>query len=610
MPSRFEIVAELSRHGRAVLYHARDVTSGDEITLRRYLGDAEELEPLGQALAEIASLEHPNLERFIEIGEDDEGLFAIVDKPGGESLTDLLKRGPLTVKEFEQVAQQLLTALCALHEAGYAHLALRPGLVRIEPQETGELQLRLTGYGEGFGRASATGQADIATYRCCAPEHWLGEPVGRRTDVYALGCILYEALAGRPAFQGDTAETMRSAHLEHDVAPLERAAPHAPAWMTAWVMHLMEPSADQRVKNAMQARELYEQREASLASIAGAPQQAQTYVQPVMPPSSPAPVAYPIPTIQPMRPLHPVTAEVPSARATSSAIPVVIEGTGGYRRPAAPLRPAAKAIPAVPPPTTGRSKEEVRVLFSMVVAGVLVIAIAAYLFMVRQSATKDNDAASAPLTPIAAGLVLQLDADRPDTVFREASNSRIRRWKNATGKPPHLQQATRDAMPALLAKDLAGKSTMDFGPTNSGQWLEFTDDNGKPMNLAAIRSVFWVLKGSNFLLTDDNTTHFHRGDPEGSPTAKILRNPEAETMKVRLNGNDVSAAATALPEDYSIISAVTTKPLEASRLCKDRNEPTRRGGQQIAEILIYDRPLNAAEVAQVESYLRRKWFGQ
>ena len=120
------------------------------------------------------------------------------------------------------------------------------------------LDARVVGFGETLHRA------DAHSHRCAAPEYWKGTALGRRTDVYALGCILYEMLSGQPAFVGSTLEAMQSAHLKQDFVPLAQLARQAPLWMTAWVTKLLTPNDAWRLRNITQAMELYQMAEQSL----------------------------------------------------------------------------------------------------------------------------------------------------------------------------------------------------------------------------------------------------------------------------------------------------------------------------------------------------------
>ena len=257
MSSHYEILNVLSNVGQVKLAVAREKGSDRELWLRRYTVAADESESLHGILDAVIQAQRPNLETILEAGKDDEGWFAAIEKPQGVTLTEMLKRGPLTVQEFDQLVQQTLAALAVLHEKRIAHLALRPEVIWVN-KEGGTMKVCIAGVGEGQVRRLSDAAADPGSYRCMAPEFWQQEPVGRRTDVYALGCIFYEALAGRPAFSAKTAEEMIQLHLRPNVTPLNVLAPHMQIWATSWVMAMMDGNAATRLRNVKAARSRYE----------------------------------------------------------------------------------------------------------------------------------------------------------------------------------------------------------------------------------------------------------------------------------------------------------------------------------------------------------------
>ncbi len=642
MNPRFEVIQELHSHSRARLLRVRDLEAeGAEVTIRRYMGTPEEIESLQSLLIGVAELDHPNIERFIELGDDEEGLFAVVEAPWGESLAEVLANGPLTAVEFDQVTRQLLEALSTLHSGGYPHLALRPEVVRMLKDETGAWQIRLTGFGEGFSKPQDAEQADIAAYRCCAPEHWRGEPVGRRTDVYALGCILYEALAGRQAFPGNNAQTLRQSHLEHDVTPLDKEAPQVARWVAAWVMKLMEPDVGYRLKNMEQARGLYDMGEqslpATLSALAPPPPPVQNFGRPAEAPVWAVPVAEaetPAPTPIQHYPVSPATAMVPvpiqPGSYTTQMVPVgggrpVTPGHGTAPRPVAAvpgrgsrpvaLHPASRSTSAVRAAGgTGkpaRSGEEKRVLFSIIGGAVCLVAIVLF-FVLGRSGSETVVKGPSTLT-VTNGILIHLDSTAAGTLSLDPSTGRIRRWENVKGGPLLAVQMDGNAQPARSTKGPGGKLVVDFGGPGSGRWMQFGNSGGGLLRQDKIRTVFWVGRGVGFLLGDNSTYSFHRGYPEWSSgggaiwSDKHIAN-EVKNGVTRLNGQTVDGNKAKFGGDeMTVISLVTTGNVAASYLCRDRDIAVRTGGQTIGEVILYNRALSDSEVQQVEGYLMSKW---
>ncbi|MBN8419278.1 MAG: protein kinase [Verrucomicrobia bacterium] len=338
MSSRFEILRPLEEDTASKLLLVRDNKRGEELRLRRFkTTKPEEIEGLQELFRQLAPLQNPHLDRLIDFGSDKDGFYTIAAGAlPGETLSEVLERGPLTSKEFETVASQLLDAVSALHEEAIVHGSLRPDFVRISGKSAADWQVTLHGFGQGFASRDDSKEEQIRAYRCTAPEQWQDGTTRRRTDVYALGCILYEALTARPPFDGRALKELKLKHLGHDLAPLQKIASHVPGWMCAWVMHLMAVDPEQRPRKAGAAKELFERREAPLL-----PEQPPRQ-EPVPETASTKP---PITFLQQPQ-SAPVTLPSPqhgARNATSSTIPI---SPGPHLAAGRPKRPTAALMPA------------------------------------------------------------------------------------------------------------------------------------------------------------------------------------------------------------------------------------------------------------------------
>ena len=343
MSSRFEILRPLEEDTASKLLLVHDNKRGAELRLRRFKTQKqEEIDGLQELFRQLADLPDPHLDRLIDFGSDKDGFYTIVAGPlPGETLPQVLERGPLTEQEFETVATQLLDVLSVLHEAAVVHGSLRPDFVRISGKSAADWQVTLHGFGQGFAPRDSSPDEQIRAYRCTAPEQWEDGTTRRRTDVYALGCILYEALTARAPFDGRALKELRLKHLGHDLTPLKKQAAHVPDWVTSWVMHLMAADPEQRPRKAAAARELFLRREAPAA----------------LPHPEPAPI--PAPATPPANYIqHPLSAPVtlPSPHhgarnATSSTIPIAAGPHVAANRPKRPtpaLMPAQRKTAAAP----------------------------------------------------------------------------------------------------------------------------------------------------------------------------------------------------------------------------------------------------------------------
>lgn len=261
MSSRFSIQQVLSEHGTGQLARALDMSSGSPVVIRIFkCASDDERASLEALMGVLAEIRHPNLEPVREIVREGGDLIVVTELVEGETIAEVVARGPLAVDEFKQVAAQLLGALSAAHQRGAVHGSIHAGRILIS--RTGQpLRVCITGWGLGFSDG-AKGD-DFSAFLCVPPEQWEQHPARRRSDVYSLGCVFYQALSGRSPFDGKSLKEVRHKHMHHDVRPLEQVAPQAPAWLCGWVMSLLNPSTDERMASATAALDAYRTAEAS-----------------------------------------------------------------------------------------------------------------------------------------------------------------------------------------------------------------------------------------------------------------------------------------------------------------------------------------------------------
>ncbi|MGW7255077.1 serine/threonine-protein kinase [Streptomyces sp. NPDC054834] len=166
------------------------------------------------------SLNHPNVVGVLDFGEHERGLFLVMELVEGDSLARLLATsGPLPAAHVARMAAEAAAGLAAAHRQGIVHRDIKPANLLLDAD--GTLKIGDFGIARFFddpGAAlTATGQI-VGTSLYLAPERALGKPAGPASDVYSLGCVLYQLLTGRPPFQGDSALMILHQHL--DAAPV------------------------------------------------------------------------------------------------------------------------------------------------------------------------------------------------------------------------------------------------------------------------------------------------------------------------------------------------------------------------------------------------------
>ncbi|MPZ16955.1 MAG: protein kinase [Luteitalea sp.] len=219
---RYAIERKLGQGGMGVVYAARDQRLERRVALKMLSSLASDETARKRFWREArlaASISHPNVCQLYEIGEDAGELFIAMELLEGESLAERVRRGPLSVAETVPIGLEVLAALSALHARDVVHRDLKPSNVFLTPHGVKLLDFGLarTSQLEPAGLSSATeltrAGVVVGTPRYMAPEQVTGEALDPRADLFAVGAMLFEMLAGRPAFTGRSAVEILHATL-------------------------------------------------------------------------------------------------------------------------------------------------------------------------------------------------------------------------------------------------------------------------------------------------------------------------------------------------------------------------------------------------------------
>lgn len=264
---RYKIYEQLGAGGNGAVYRAYDTQLKRWVAIKRLLTatEATSEDPstaeLRREADTLASLRNANIVTIFDVGTDDEGLFMVMELLEGPDLADTIATAPLGYDDFKQLAEQTLEALLAAHQLRILHRDIKPENIKVERLPGGRLQAKLIDFGLARAGLGARKQTEdhtgsvMGSIYYMAPEQLSREPVDIRTDLYALGCVLYESIAARKPFDGKTVNEVIDKHLDHDVVPLGQLCPHLPQWLTYWVMRLMSCKPDERPASAQQAIE-------------------------------------------------------------------------------------------------------------------------------------------------------------------------------------------------------------------------------------------------------------------------------------------------------------------------------------------------------------------
>jgi serine/threonine-protein kinase len=225
---RYRLESVVATGGMGTVWAAEDLLLGLAET-----GDPLAADRVRREARTAASLRHPNLACVYDYGHEDGLDFLVMELLDGESLAARLDGlGALRPDQAAWIATEVAGALDAAHRAGIVHRDVKPGNVVLTTD--GEVKLLDFGIAAIAGERAAPGQGGlIGTAPYLAPECALGAPAEPASDVYALAVVVYEMLAGRPPFSGESAAAAAAAHVHQPPPPLGVVAPGVPPAMAA-----------------------------------------------------------------------------------------------------------------------------------------------------------------------------------------------------------------------------------------------------------------------------------------------------------------------------------------------------------------------------------------
>uniref|UniRef100_UPI003B3B54CE serine/threonine-protein kinase n=1 Tax=Nakamurella sp. TaxID=1869182 RepID=UPI003B3B54CE len=234
----YRVESLLDRGGMANVYEATDVRLERRVALKILaFHDPDGSDFRERFLREsrfAASLDHPNIVPIYEAGESDGLLYIAMRLVRGTNLSRLIRReGPLDPPRTLAVLSPVADALDLAHAAGLVHRDVKPANILLAESADGRPHVYLSDFGltrraSAMSRLTEAGSF-IGTMAYISPEQIRGEPVSARSDLYALGCVAYECLAGTPPFVRDDQAALMWAHLSQYPAPLGPAHPELAA---------------------------------------------------------------------------------------------------------------------------------------------------------------------------------------------------------------------------------------------------------------------------------------------------------------------------------------------------------------------------------------------
>jgi len=283
----YRIVRKIGEGGMGVVYEAWDERLERAVAIKtiRGVGARDEARKrLWHEARSLARVSHPNVCQVFDADEDGETLFLVLELLEGQSLADRLAAGPLAASETARIARQILAALGALHGLGIVHRDLKPSNVFLTPHAVKLLDFGLARSTGASPPAGAGGEATVTnltapgtilgTPHYMSPEQAGGVAAGPAADIFAAGCILYEMLTGKRAFDGDS-----FVDVLYQVMHQEPPAPEGPPEIQAFhqvVRRALAKRPQDRYASAMEMAEALDAATVSAGPVAAPPARTAT----------------------------------------------------------------------------------------------------------------------------------------------------------------------------------------------------------------------------------------------------------------------------------------------------------------------------------------------
>jgi serine/threonine protein kinase/tetratricopeptide (TPR) repeat protein len=261
--AQYEIVSPLGSGGMGQVYRARDLRLDRDVAIKvmadHIASDPDMRQRFETEARAVAALSHPSILSIHELAVVDGFQMAVMELLEGQTLRERIKKGAIPWRDGVEIAAVIADGLAAAHTKGIIHRDLKPenvfltsdGSVKILDFGLALQRLEIaTVTGNGVTLAATAPRAVMGTFGYMSPEQVLGERVDGRSDIFALGCMLYEMLSGRRLIAGDTPQEMIANVLHRSVPDLSSVDPLAPPELRAIVARCIDRERSRRFESA------------------------------------------------------------------------------------------------------------------------------------------------------------------------------------------------------------------------------------------------------------------------------------------------------------------------------------------------------------------------
>ena len=259
LSGRYRLVAHLARGGMADVYDADDLLLNRHVAIKilhaNFAADAAFVTRFRREAQAAANLSHPNIVAIYDWGQEGDTYYMVMELIEGRTLREILKNeGALLPRRSGEIAAEAAAALEVAHQAGVFHRDIKPGNIMI----TNDGGVKVTDFGiaralDDSEELTKTG-AVIGTATYFSPEQAQGLPADGRSDIYSLGVVLYEMLAGRPPFTGESPVAVAYQHVSEYAPTPVQVSPEVPEELSMIVETAMAKSPEERYQTAADLR--------------------------------------------------------------------------------------------------------------------------------------------------------------------------------------------------------------------------------------------------------------------------------------------------------------------------------------------------------------------
>src|SRR5262245_5389879 len=272
---RYQLEEALGSGAMATVWRARDNRLDRPVAVktlnRGELRDPSAAARFDREARTVARLSHPNIGSVYDVGTQDGTGYIVMELVDGVTVASMLAEGPLPIDRAASIGRQTAEALGAAHATGIVHRDVKPANIMVTP--AGRVKVCDFGIAHELHASGVTLTAPdtaIGTAAYMAPEQAAGEPVDARTDLYALGCVMYAMLAGAPPFTGDRPIEVVYQQLHNEPAPLRSRRAEVPPALDALVTGLLAKNPADRPADAATVRAALDHPHAPVTATASA----------------------------------------------------------------------------------------------------------------------------------------------------------------------------------------------------------------------------------------------------------------------------------------------------------------------------------------------------